>query len=488
MDTKRPIFGRDSDITILSKIINLKKSKIIVVYGRRRIGKTTLIQHVLKDKKVIKIEGIEGQSEKYQRENFIDQFALYLNDKNISKIKTKNWKETLMLLNECIKDKECVVYLEEVQWIADYKNHLIPELKYVWDNYWQHNPKLTLILCGSSPSFMIQQVMKSSALYNRSQHEFPVDEICINSIKGIIGEKKSAFEILDAYLAVGGIPEYLQYLKQESSVYLSLCSQCSTKGGYFVNEAERIFVSSLSKFRYYKEIIELLALQGDKTRPEIEELLSMPKGGTTSRVFEDLLKCGFIGSYAPNNFGDSSKNSKYYCKDRYLNLYYKFIKPNLLAIYNDTFKDAPITLIPFSKYRQWLGYSLERYCIQNHTKIAKILGFSAVSYSAGPYYVRKRNSIKNLSKEDQILHNAQIDLLFIRKDKVITLCEIKYQEQKPGLEVVAEVENKITALNLSQKFKNYTVQCILISPNGASKELIEKGYFSKIIEIGELIA
>ena len=112
------IFGRDEEQQELDEIVSSYGSKIIVVYGRRRVGKTTLIRQVLKERKFFKFEGIEDQNEEYQRESFIDELSVQIGDKKISKIKTKNWRETLSLLNEYVLDEEIVIYLEEIQWLA----------------------------------------------------------------------------------------------------------------------------------------------------------------------------------------------------------------------------------------------------------------------------------------------------------------------------------------------------------------------------------
>jgi hypothetical protein len=475
MDNK--IRGREDETTRLQSIAQEPFAKIIVVYGRRRVGKTTLIHHAFGNRNLLKIEGIENKRERFQRENFLDQLAEQVGDKNISKIKTKNWRETFLVVNKYLEDKEVTLYLEEIQWMADYKDNLVTDLKYVWDNFWQKNNKLILILCGSSPSFLINKVMKSSALYNRSQYEFPVNELSIHAAHQILGPEKSFGEVLDAYLLAGGIPEYLKYLSTESSVYLSLLSNAVRQGGYFTNEAERVFVSSLAKNENYHKVIEILGKYGSKNKNELQTKGKFSAGGTNTKIFNDLILCGFIGRYSPLKYQISKRDEKYFISDYYLMFYYKFIKPNLEKILRGDYTKAPQECISYDHYRQHLGYTLEKYCLTFQRKIAEILGFSSVKYDVGPYYVK-----------EELGQGLQIDLMYKRKDKVLTICEIKYKEQKIGLDVVTEVDEKISRLSIHNTFKNFSIDRVLIAPNGVTADLLAKGYFSKIIQMKDIFS
>ena len=157
------------------------------------------------------------------------------------------------------------VYLEELQWLANYESKMISELKYAWDNYFRHNENLILILCGSAPSFMLDYVVHSKALYNRSQYEFHLKEFNLFEVSLFLQERSNK-EIMDAYLTVGGIPEYLKWISRESSVFLSLCKNSFSSGSFFLCAYERIFTSSLSKNKHYKAVIEILSKRKFATR------------------------------------------------------------------------------------------------------------------------------------------------------------------------------------------------------------------------------
>ena len=139
-----------------------------MVYGRRRVGKTELIEHTLQDRNLIKLEGVENGNKQAQMVRVLYQLSKIFNDKLITHLHFDTWLELFDFIAGKISVGEWTLYLEEVQWLADYQDELISDLKYVWDNTLRRNPELLLVLCGSSPSFMQNQVIHSKALYNRS--------------------------------------------------------------------------------------------------------------------------------------------------------------------------------------------------------------------------------------------------------------------------------------------------------------------------------
>jgi hypothetical protein len=127
--------------------------------------------------------------------------------------------------------------------------------------------------------------------------------------------------------------------------------------------------------------------------------------------------------------------------------------------------------LPDKRYGIFLGLAFEHFCFQHADLIAKRLGFSAVAYDHGSWF-----------QKADLATGAQVDLLFKRADKVITLCEVKYREQV-GRQVIAEVEKKAAAL---AAFRGFTVEKVLISALPPSKEVLQAGYFSQILSADDL--
>lgn len=465
--------GRSSELDRLHQICQSGEASILIVYGRRRVGKTELLEQAFRDRRVLKFEGIEGQSQNKQLAHATTQLAEYAQDPFLSKFVFKTWTEFFKLLGRSIQKGEWTVYFEELQWLANYGSDFVAELKSVWDNEWRHNPNLLVILCGSSPSFMIQQVLHSQALYNRSQHELPLKEFSLIESQLFL-KNRSPSEILDAHLMVGGIPEYLKWVRKGSSVFLGFCENAFKPGSFFSHEFERIFTSSLAGNKNYKKIVEFLATRRFATRNEILKHLKTESGGALTTLLNDLELCGLIARYTPFNLAENSLLTRYAISDAYLQLYFKFIHPIKRDIESGVYDKNPVAAIQRDSLNKWLGFAFERFCRKQHRLFAKILGFESVQYRSGPFFSRAAQ------EQDS---GFQIDLVLDRADKVATICEIKYSQGLVGKKVINEFENKLASFPLT---KTRTIHKVLITTGGADASLVNKGYFDRVITLKEI--
>jgi len=471
---KNPNFvGRIFELASLHTIGSSHEASLVIMYGRRRVGKTELLEQAFQDRNLLKFEGIEGLTEKAQFANVMSQLADYAEDKLLAKMAIDTWSEFFQLLARYTHQGKWTIYLEELQWLAHYENTLVSELKYVWDNQFRHNPELIIVLCGSSPSFMLDQVVHSKALYNRSEYEFNLREFNLLETEDFL-KNRSHREILDAYLTVGGVPEYLKWVNKDSSVLLSLCKHSFTSGSFFSREYGRIFTSSMSNNKHYKAIIDILSQKRFATRKELTTALKVASGGSLSSVLLDLEKSGFICKYHPFNLNENTILTRYAITDNYLQYYFKFIKPIQTNIDNGDFNQNPKSALKMDSYTRWLGFSFERFCRKFHTVIAKILGFSGVQYQSGVFFSR--------STDDEN-PGYQLDLVFNRADNVYTLCEIKYLQGKVNATVINEFEKK---LSLFPNKENKTIHKVLICNEGVESAVTNRGYFDNVITALEL--
>lgn len=472
---KQNFIGRVAELKKIATVRQQAEAQILVVYGRRRVGKTELLEQAFRDRNLLKFEGIEGLSPAEQFAHVLKQLAVYTENTMISQLVITTWVEFFKILAPYVKTGPWTVYLEELQWLACYEGKMIAELKYAWDNFLRHNPELVVILCGSAPAFMLEQVVHSKALYNRSQTEMHLKEFNIVESKAFLG-KRSNKEVFDAYLSVGGILEYLKWMNKESSVFLSLCTHAFSSGSFFSREYEKIFTSNLSKNKHYKAIIAALGQEKFLSRDALVKKLKLQSGGSLTTILLDLEASGFITKYSPYNLKDSTLVSRYTIEDAYLNFYFKFIAPIQKNIDNGDYDANPRAALNTASYQLWLGLAFERWCRRYHTVIAKILGFSGVQYQSGVFFSRAT---------DKLQKGFQIDLLFERADHVITVCEIKYLQTKVGTSVIAEMDQKLALL---PNKKNKTIQKVLICSEGAEPAVEAAGYFDVIITGEQLLA
>jgi AAA+ ATPase superfamily predicted ATPase len=465
--------GRKFEWSRLTAIGVAKEPSILIVYGRRRIGKTELLEQVYANRSILKFEGIQGKSQKDQITHVLWQLSEYTNNPLICKLQLNSWVEFFKLIYDQLTEGSWTIYFEEIQWLADYQEGLITELKFAWDNYFRNKEGVLLVLCGSAPSFMINQVLHSKSLYNRSQHELRLKEFSLVEAADYLSNK-SQREVMDAYLTVGGIPEYLKWCKTSSSVFSSICENSFVADSFFSKEHERIFVSSLANNKHYKQIIEFLARNRFATRNEILKHLNISTSGSLSELLNDLILCGFITKYSPYNLSETSHLSRFCISDNYLQFYYKFIKPIYSDIQKSSYIDNPISAIKSDAYQKWLGYAFERFCRNRHRLIAKIMGFHGIHYRSGAFFNKS-------TKESE--SGFQLDLVFDRDDKVVTLCEIKYTQAKIGTSIIEEFERKLALFpNKGKK----TIQKVLITTEGSSESLQSRHYFDSVITLNDL--
>ena len=467
--------GRRAEWQRLTALGEVKEPAILIVYGRRRIGKTELLEQVYANRNILKFEGIKGKTQDAQRAHVLWQLSEYMQDPLLSKLKMESWIEVFKLISDCVPDGKWTIYFEEVQWLADYQDAFISELKFAWDNYFRHREGWLVILCGSAPSFIVNHVVFSKSLYNRSQHELHLQEFGLAETMQFLSSH-SRREVMDAYLTVGGIPEYLKWCKTSSSVFMSICNNAFTPDSFFLREHERIFVSSLSENKHYKAIIQFLATVRFATRDEILKTLKCKSSGNLSDILKDIELCGFIEKYTPYNLGDKSALSRYCISDHYLQFYYKFIRPIESEIQRGFFQENSTMGLKMDAYQKWLGFAFERFCRHRHRLIAKILGFHGIHYRAGAFYNKKTQNNKP---------GFQLDLVFDRDDRVVTLCEMKYAQGKIGTGVIEQFERKI---ELFPNQKGKTIQKVLVTTDGASDSLIRRHYFDRVITLDDLFA
>lgn len=466
--------GRTTEKMELQAINQAGEANLIIVYGRRRVGKTELLEQVFRERNILKFEGVEGADEQAEQKLVMRQLAIYAEEPLLKQYLPTSWLDIFDIIFRYIQKGVWTLYFEEVQWLAAYQDNFINQLKIAWDNHFRRNPNLIVILCGSSPSFMIKHVVRSKSLYNRSQHEMHLQEFSVQEAREFL-PKKSKLEVMNAYLTVGGIPEYLKKLKKSSSIFTSLCKESFLPHSFFSTEYERIFVSSLAQNTYYKATIDFLSRCKFSTREAISKQIGLESGGRLTELLEELELCGFIEKYAPYNLKKTSNLARYCIKDSYLQFFFKFIQPNLHDIQNGRYLEQPTNAIKTDDYQKWLGYSFERFCRRYHYTIAKLLGFSSIKYQAGTFYNRATN--KNSS-------GYQIDLLFDRSDHVITICEIKYTQEKTGTEVIDSFAKKLSHF---QNKKRKTLHKVLISSEGADAALKNRNFFDVILTLDDLL-
>ncbi len=461
--------GRSRELSELNQRFSNKSSQLLVIYGRRRIGKSQLLKTFSKNKSVIFLEGLEGTHKKKQIESAVLEFSKQTKKPIAAKLKLSKWEEFFELLTEHFeksKDKKIII-MDEFQWMANQQSFLVSLIKFYWDNYWK-NQNVMLVLCGSVAHFMVKKVIQSKALYGRINYELCLQALSPNESRRMLSRRGEA-EVLRYLMLFGGIPKYLEEVNQSLSFDENINRLCFQKNGFFTHEIDKIFFSQFKEAKTYKRIIEQLAIK-NMNLSDISERLKIASGGGLRSYLFNLEKAGFIRSYY--SYGKKRKKlQKYKLFDEYLIFYFKFIAKNKVHIDENTRQNL-FKLVVTPHWSSWLGIAFEVFCLKNAMYLAEAAGFANEVISFAPLFSMKDNKF-------------QIDLIFIRTNNIHTVCEIKYSESPITTSIIPEVQRKLKLLPCK---KSDTIETMLIAPSGADLPLQQAEFFHHIISLKEIFA
>lgn len=478
--------NRERELETLRKVHALKEASIVVVSGRRRVGKTELIEQFFKDEALLKFEGIQPDVSKkrtfqeeldFQISQCCKRLAKYTNQPAFAKLSLNSWSDFFEILLPYTEKRSIILYFEEIQWLSNYSDRFTSEIKPFWDDHFRHNPKLRIIFSGSAPSFITKQFLRDSALYNRSTTHIKLEEFSLFNTHKYLSSL-SEKEALTAQLLIGGIPEYLKMLKSSSSILQGLMDHSFRADGNFFTEHDKIFVSSMSDNKHYKKIIGLLASEPYLSREDILNKLEVKSNGSISAVLKDLEECGFISSYTPLGDIKATKLTRYCLKDPYLIFYYRFIYPHRSQILNADSNRKSTSWVSRENLQQTLGYAFERWCRLNPYLIAKCMKFDQIGFKSGAYFSRKLST-----------KGIQIDLLFQRDDYRLVVCEVKYTTPTSANSVFQKLQESATILKELHKkeFNKYSIEYALITGDEILDKAKYNNYFDHVVDLSMLM-
>ncbi|NGX51849.1 MAG: hypothetical protein KR126chlam5_00136 [Candidatus Anoxychlamydiales bacterium] len=470
--------GRKKELDDLNSYLNKKTASLIVVKGRRRIGKSRLLDEFSKNKRSYKFIGLPPQSNRTKQDQ-LDEFSRQLSVVlDFPEIKVDNWSKLFILLNDKVKTEQVILIFDEISWMGSEDPDFLGKLKTAWDELFKKNPKLMLIFCGSVSTWIDDNILNSKAFYGRISWILDLEPLplsdCNKFLKnqGFRGSNYEKFKILSI---TGGIPWYLEQIQGDYSADDNIKRQCFTKGAVLVDEFERIFHEIFGKRdKIYKKIVKVLA-NGPCDYDEIVEKSKYKSSGRFSEYLTDLTKAGFISrDYTWSlKSGRESRTSKFRLRDNYLRFYLKYIDPRLNQINKGRYKD--IALSSLSGWDSIMGLQFENLALDNRSKILKHLHIRAEDIIADNPYLQRQTSTQK---------GCQIDYLIQTKYKNLYPCEVKFSRNLITSKVIEEVKTKIDRLSLP---RNAAALPVLIHVNGVSESVIGNDYFYKIIDFAELL-
>lgn len=466
----RNFVGRLNYLKRLEKLWGLKRSCLVSIYGRRRVGKTKLISEFAKGKKAWLFEAMEGEDTHSQIKHFLLQLSQFANEPYLKDLDYKEWTPVFEMFSQKLqKEKDIVVAFDELPWMSVRSPKLISNIKFYWDKKWKEHPHLMLILCGSIASWMVKRVVNSNALYGRISENILLPPLHPFEVAQFIGEKRGKDEILEYLLIFGGIPKYLEEMDFNKSIQINIDDLCFQPSGFFFDEAEKIFYNLFKETQLYKQITKML-IEGPLSLKEVAKKAKIKSGGGLKQYLDNLVYAGIVEKINDMKNFQPKMTFRYHMADEFLRFYYHFVLSNRKEIAESDWK-SNFEKLTRGKWHPFMGLAFERFSLKHRYLIADVLGFFSKVKSCGPLLNVKENGY-------------QYDLVYVRNDGVITLCEIKYLSEEASTSLIREMEEK---LHKTEFPKNVTVEKILICNRDASKSLKESGYFHRILNAHEII-
>ena len=403
------IVGRSAELQELRSLLAADESQFVAVYGRRRVGKTFLIREAFEYRFTFQHTGIYNMNMPEQLDAFRD--SLY--DAGMKRAaKPKSWPEAFRLLARFIDDNPTdgkkVIFIDEMPWMDTPRSNFVSALDHFWNGWATTRKDIILIICGSATSWIIENViMNYGGLHNRLTDQIAVQPFTLRECREYCKAKGLGYtdrQILEAYMAIGGIPYYWSFMERGKSVAQNFDALFFAPYGKLAHEFDALYASLFKKPKTHIATITALAQKKmGLTREEILHNAHLSDNDDFSRALRELEQCCFIRKFTA--LGRKTKGAVYQLMDNYTLFHFDFVRENVNGDEHFWTSHLESTL-----HYGWAGRAFERVCLQHLPQIKKGLGIAAVSANAHAW------------RSDE----AQIDLLIDRNDYTINLCEMKY--------------------------------------------------------------
>ena len=469
--------GRDKELEILNRVLKKDIASFIVIRGRRRVGKSRLVEEFAKSFKFYSLAGVVP-NEKTTAQSQRDEFSSQLAHQGFPNIQAQDWNNLFWMLAEKTQRGRIVILLDEISWMGSCDPDFLGKLKNVWDLHFKKNPKLILIVCGSASSWIEKNILESTGFVGRVSSVLTLEELPLKDCSAFFGKNQaniSAMEKLKILSVTGGIPRYLEELDPSISAEENIKNMCFTKGALLYNEFEHIFSKIfLHDSETYKKILETLA-SGQKEFQEIQTQLGM----TSGRILEYLKELSLSG-FVKRDYtwhlkdGKDAKLSRFRLSDNYLRFYLKYIEQYKTKIDRNSFDFKSLSTLP--GWNSIIALQFENLVLNNRPLIWHQLRIDPADIiSENPFFQNKTTKQAG----------CQIDYLIQTRFDSLYVCEIKFSKHEVPASIIEEVQTKINRLT---RPKYMSCRPVLIHVNGVTQEVEESRYFSEIIDFSKALA
>ena len=419
------ISGRKNEIEQLRNYYGSGKAEFIAIYGRRRVGKTYLVNEVFRNNMTFHHTGLSPY-DRHRKVTLKDQllnfyFSLVRHGmEGVSQ--PTSWMEAFFLLEQFLERQDNgtrqVVFIDELPWMDTNRSGFLTALEGFWNGWGNTRQNLCLIVCGSATSWMLDNLINNKGgLYGRLTGELKIRPFTLAECKDFFdnrGIRMSHYNIAQAYMVLGGIPYYLDYFSASLSLAQNIDNLFFSPKAKLGDEFERLFASVFDNAEGCMKIVRVLGKRhAGYSRSELAETIGIPSGGDFSKMLKALENSDFITQYIP--FGESRRSIRYKLTDSFCWFWLHF-KEHRKVTETDYWQHH----MRESEIASWRGVAFEELCFSHISQIKRALQIGGVSSRESAFVVRNDGNNDGM----------QIDLCIDRSDDVINLCEMKFNKEE----------------------------------------------------------
>ena len=411
------ILGRDEECNRLQECLEDDNPQFIIVYGRRRVGKTFLINEFFEEHLAFRLTGAYDKPREYQLNNF----RLELN-RRFSAVQEapKNWPDAFDALRTYLetlpRSEKQVVFLDELPWLNGEDEELLSAFEWFWNDWASTQHHLIFVVCGSATSWMVKHIAENKGgLFSRKTCSLFLKPFSLAQTEQFLLQKNihwSRYEIAECYMIMGGIPYYLNLLSNRRSFVENIDYLFFKERGELWDEFKHLYRTLFKNSDKYIRIVEVLSEKtSGMSREELIRKTRFPSNGLLSQMLDDLISSGFVR--ISRYYQQKKKDALYQLADYYTAFYFRFLKDQ--AGRDEHFWRNGID---YPGRRAWAGLTFEQLCKDHIPQIRQKLGISGMLSDEFIWYTK--------GTPESGLPGAQIDLVIERRDRVIHLCEMKF--------------------------------------------------------------
>lgn len=464
------IIGRENELRKLKELYDTEYSSFVAVYGRRRIGKTFLVREAFDYRFAFQHTGLANGTKTEQLADFYA--SLHKAGLRGDAMSPQNWLEAFYLLEQLIDqstEKKKIVFIDELSWMDTPKSGLVTALESFWNGWASARKDVMLIICASATSWMLDNIIHNKGgLYNRLNAQIHLQPFTLGECRDYIESKNivlDTYQIIECYMIFGGVPFYWSLLEKGYSLAQNIDRIFFASNAPLKDEFKYLYQALFRNPEKYVAIISALGKsKSGMLRTEMLQKAKLEDSGDISRKLENLENCGFIRKY--NKYGKKKRDAYYQLIDNFTLFYFKFLKnkSNDEHFWENNYRAPALNA--------WRGLAFERVCLEHIYQMKNKLGITGV-------YTENYSWSCSEDKEKG-LFGSQIDLLIVRKDGIINLCEIKYAASEFTItkKVDESIRHKIHDFMICEN-PRYAIHPILITTYG----IIQNEYAGNIQKV-----